>query len=259
MRINADMEALFARLDDLCRMADKGSVAISPFLTPRELHYAQAYLARNGASFFCYGGHAQAERRRVYILPDYVEAEGAQDLAEYGFDADISAVRVTPSGYRSLTHRDYMGSVLGLGIERAVIGDIAVYGDGSAVIFCDSVMSAFLTDSLVKVANDKVRTELVPICDVSVPEKRFADINDTVASPRLDCVVGAICSLSREKAKSAVESGLVEVEFECEERPDREVVPPCTVSVKGYGRFEVLSVSDKTKKGRYRLSAKKYL
>ena len=259
MRINAEIEALFARLDDLCRIADKGTVAISAFLTPREVHYARQYLTHSSKSFFCYGGYTGAERQRIYLLPDYGEADDVGGLSDYGFDADICALRVIPSGYRALTHRDYMGSVLGLGIERAVIGDIAVYEDGSAVIFCDGVMCDFLAQSLVKVANDKVRTECVSREAVCVPPRRFADIVDTVASSRLDCIVGALCSLSREKAKVAVLTGLVEVDFECEERPDRDVVPPCMISVKGYGRFEVRSVNDKTKKGRYRLSAKKYL
>jgi RNA-binding protein YlmH len=84
-------------------------------------------------------------------------------------------------------------------------------------------------------------------------------ISDTVASPRLDCIVGALCSLSREKARATVESGLVELDFEREERPDRTVSAPCIISVRGYGRFRINSVSDMTKKGRYRLNAEKFV
>jgi RNA-binding protein YlmH len=80
-----------------------------------------------------------------------------------------------------------------------------------------------------------------------------------VASSRLDCVVAAVCSLSRERARAVVESGLVELDFECEERADRAINPPCVISVRGFGRFKINSVSDKTKKGRYRLLAQKYL
>ena len=183
MRINSETEALFARLDDLCHVADKGGVAISSFLTPREIYACSQYLTCGGKSFFCYGGYAESERQRIYILPDYVEAGDVQGLEAYGFDAEISAVKVTPSGYRSLTHRDYMGSVLGLGIERAVIGDIVVYEDGSAVIFCDKVMCPFIEENLVKVANDKVRTKEVPICDVSVPERRSPYKRSRMAVP----------------------------------------------------------------------------
>lgn len=260
MRIDEDISALYARLDDLAMSADKGEVARSAFLSPRELHYAQGYLSARGESFFAFGGYCDAERKRIYILPDYMEGvDSPEGLVEYGFDTDISCVRVVPSGYRALTHRDFLGSTLGLGIERTVIGDILVGSDGKADVICDGALADFLAENLCKVANDKVRTSVITLADIEAPERRFAEINDTVASPRLDCIVGALCSLSREKARSAVEAGIVEVNFEGEERPDRDVSAPCTVSVRGYGRYDVLSVSDKTKKGRYRLLAKKYL
>lgn len=260
MRITEDISSLYARLDDLMMAAGRGEVAKSVFLSPRELHYAQGYLRAHGVGFLAFGGYPDAERRRIYIMPDYMETvDNPEGLSEYGFDTDISCVKVVPSGYRSLTHRDFLGSTLGLGLERTVIGDILVRDDGEADIICDSTLSDFLAQNLCKVANDKVHTSVLPLDKIEAPERRFAEINDTVASPRVDCIVGALCSLSREKARCAVESGLVEVNFESEERPDRDVSAPCTVSVRGYGRYEVLSVCDKTKKGRYRLSARKYL
>ena len=84
-------------------------------------------------------------------------------------------------------------------------------------------------------------------------------ISDTVASARLDCIVAAICSLSREKARAAVISGLVEVNFENETAPDKNLSVPAVVSVRGYGKFRINSVSDVTRKGRLRLDADKYL
>lgn len=260
MRITEDIEALYARLDDLVRSADKGEAVRSVFLSPRELHYAQVYLRAHGAPFFAYGGYLDADRKKIYILPDYMgDVDSPNALSDYGFDTGISAVRAVPSGYVALTHRDYMGSVLGLGLERSVIGDILVCEDSDAAIICDTAIADFIAENLCKVGRDKVRATVVPIDELRVPERRFAEIRDTVASARIDCVVGALCSLSREKAKSAVESGLVEVDHECEERPDRDVSAPCTVSVRGYGKYEVVSLADRTKKGRYRLEAKKYL
>ena len=74
-----------------------------------------------------------------------------------------------------------------------------------------------------------------------------------------DCVVAALCSLSREKARVAVVNGLFEVDYEICERPDRTLTAPCTVTVKGYGKFRINSLCDKTKKGRLRLDADKYV
>ena len=235
-------------------------MASSAFLSPRELHFASVYLRRSGMGFVSFGGYDGAERQRIYVLPEYMESvEDVYGLEAFGVLHEISAVKVIPSGYRKLIHRDFLGSVLGLGIERSVIGDILVDDDSTAVIFCDSIMGDFLVSSLCKVANDKVSASLVALDGIQPTERRFAQINDTVASPRIDCIVGALCSISRERAKETVVAGLVEINFEPEERPDRIVEAPALVSVRGYRRHRVVAVSDVTKKGRYRLTAEKFL
>ncbi len=255
-----EFDALYARLDDLSERARRGEVGISDFLSPREQHFAAAYLKRGSLQHIGFGGYAGAERKRIYILPEYIDAaDGIEGLAEFGFEAGICAVKIKPSGFRLLTHRDYLGTVLSLGIERSVIGDILLDARGEAILLCSSEMQAFLLSSIERIANDKVRTSACDVLDITPPERKFEQINDTVASARLDCVVGAICSLSRERAKQAVVGGLVEIDFECEERPDRMVEEGATVSVRGYGRYRINALSDKTRKGRYRLSAEKFI
>ena len=262
MSRNAELDALYARLDDLCARAERGELGVSDFLSPTELHYAEKYLRGASRPYVCFGGYSDAERSRLYIFPEYLEAlASAKELDEYGFSCEICALELRTDGYRTLSHRDYLGSLLGLGIERAVIGDILVLGDKgeAATVFCDSTISAYICEQLSRISSEKVKIRRVPLDEVSVPERRFADISDTVASPRIDCIVAAICSLSREKARCAVEGGLVELDFECEERADKVVSAPCIISVRGYGRYKIDAVNDKTKKGRYRLVARKYL
>lgn len=259
MKKSDDKNVLYARLDDLIAEAQRGELAQSAFLTPKERYFAETYLASCNVRFISFGGYEGAERQKLYILPEYIEdASGVQALAEYGFECEIACVEIAMSGYCELSHRDYMGAVLGLGVERNVIGDIIVGGNG-AFIVCEPVICTFLTQSLKSVGRDKVKVCAVGLDKICAPERRYADISDTVASARIDCVIGALCSLSREKARVAVEAGLVEVNYECEVRPDRVISPPCTVTVRGHGKFDVLSVGEQTKKGRYRLSAKKYL
>ncbi len=260
MKDSQDLKPLYARLDDLRARAQRGEVGMSDFLSPRECRIAEEYLRRAGVHFVCFGGYESAERKRIYILPDYMEtAEDAYALSDFGCETGIVALCMTPSGYRSLSHRDYLGSVLGLGIERDVIGDILVSDDSSATVFCDSAIKEFLLSELVWVSRDKVKVREADIGSLVLPQREYLPINDTVASPRLDCVVGALCSLSRESAKQAVLSGLVELDFLPEERPDRLVDEGTLLSVRGYGRYRVLSLSEKTKKGRYRLCAEKFV
>jgi RNA-binding protein YlmH len=220
-------------------------------------------LNKSGSPFLEWGGYVDAERKRIYVLPEYME--GTEDVSafdEYGFDDGVAAVSITGSGYKKLSHRDFLGSILGLGLQRSVVGDIIMLDDGNipmAAVICDRNAARFLCDTMTKVGTDTVTVRQMALSDISVPEKKFAHINDTLASPRADCVVAALCSLSREKARVAVVNGLLEVEHECCEQPDRTITAPCVVSVRGYGKFRINSLADKTKKGRLRLDADKYI
>jgi len=265
---NGEFEALTARLDDLAEKAERGDVGVSQFLTPREQSLAERYLRKKGIHYNLFGGYDTAERRRLYLLPDYMEGfEGEHTgffedrLSEYGFESYITALRIKGSGYERLKHRDVLGALLGLGIERSVLGDILILDEDSSefVAVCDSAISAYIGNELTFVARDKVKVEPINISEVDIPQRKTQAVNDTVAAPRLDAVVAALCDLSREKARLTVTSGLVEIDFESEERPDSTVSEGAVISVRGYGRFRVISLSDKTRKGRYRLSAEKYV
>ena len=268
-----ELDALYARMEDLCLRAEKGEAVVSSFLSPREHHYACGYLDRRGAQYASLGGFAGAERKRLCLLPDYVdlsaellrdaerERECMEALALYGVSCEICGLRIAGSGYRELTHRDFLGSLLGLGIERSVLGDIVVEADGTsvcAVVACDERIRMFIESELQRVGNDKVRITPVELATYTPPRREYTPIHDTVASERLDCVVAALCNLSREKARAAVCGGLVELNFESEERPDRTVTPPALISVRGFGRYRVLALTDRTRKGRIRLEAEQF-
>ena len=264
-----EIKALIARLEDLVSAAERGELGLTQFLTPRELYIAEDYLTSRGVLYAAYGGYPLAERKRIYIFPDYMEELSAQEsqidfenkISEYGYSTNITPLSVRGSGYRQLTHRDFLGSAIALGVERSIMGDIVLLGDEGreAVIFCDGTISEFFLRELSLVSNDKVRVTVADMSAIELPSKKTAPIHDTVAAPRLDAVVAALCALSREKGRVAVTSGLVELNFEREERPDKAVAAPALISVRGFGRFRVVSLSDKTRKGRFRLEAEKFI
>ena len=257
--VKKEIDELYARLEDIKGCAVRGELGISAFLSPRELHYANAYLSRTGAAFFSFGGYDGAERQRVYILPDYMEGTDYEGLEDFGFSGDTVALMLKGSGFETLSHRMVMGSLLGLGVERSVIGDIIMLDGQSAVVICDATMAEFLLGHWEKVGRDKIRLSKTELGKDFLPKREYETISDTVASARLDCVVAAICRLSREKARAAVLDKTVEVDYECREQPDRELSAPCVISVRGYGKFRIVSLADKTKKGRYRLLAERFL
>ncbi len=260
-----DNSVLFARLDDLCRFARQGILGSSCFLSPRELHFATRHLEGVGFShrFIEWGGFDGAERRKIFLLPDYIDgACEYKELFDYGFEDELALICVRGSGYKKLSHRDFLGSVLNLGLQRTVIGDILVSeqeGIPRATLVCEASVADFIVSELTRVGGDTVKAEKMSFDELMIPQKRFQNIRDTVASARADCIVSALCSLSREKARAVVADGLVEIDYEPEERPDRTVAAPCIFTVRGYGKFRINSVSEQTKKGRYRLDADKYL
>ena len=265
---NDSEELLEARIGDALEKCRRGSVAVLPYLSPRGRNRAERELSRRGESAraWFFGGYGEAERVCLFLLPDYLVDLLERPIAEYDRESmegilgeelsfAVSSILVRGSRYRVLSHRDYLGSVLGLGIERDAIGDIAVQNAHEAVIFCSESMADFLCATLEKVATDTVR------CSRYTPDASFTDgrtyapVNDTVASARLDCVVAALTGQSREEAQRSVRSGTVEVNFEPEERVDVQVEPPAWISVRGYGRFRLRSFDGETKKGRLRMRA----
>ena len=272
-----DIRLLCSRLEDLCRRGERGEAAVSPYLTPREAKYARAHLSarlRAGTAVL-WGGYPEAERARVMILPDYTEGlvdpealatDPAAVLASAGLDdlactlrEAVCPILVRGSGFRELTHRDYLGSVLGLGLERDAIGDILIPDAHSAILLTDTRVGDFLTTQLEKVSADTVKVSRFPVGEPLQGTRRLQPIADTVASERLDCVGAALCNLSREKAQTAVKSGIVELDYEACEACDTTVEAPAVISVRGYGKFAVHAFDGTTRKGRIRLTAGKYI
>lgn len=272
-----DIRLLLSRLDDLVRVGGRGEAAVSSFLTPREAKYARAHLSArvSAGTAVLWGGYPEAERVRVVILPDYTEglvdaaalaSDPAAVLSDAGLDDVAETVRgavcpilVKGSGFRELSHRDYLGSILGLGLERDAIGDILIPDSHSAILLTDTRVGDFLTTQMEKVATDTVKVSRLPEGTALTGTRRLQPVNDTVASERLDCVVAALCNLSREKAQMAVRSGLVELDYEAVEACDTTVEAPAVISVRGFGKFAVHSFDGTTRKGRVRLVAGKYM
>ena len=268
---------LLSRLDDLVKKSGRGEAAVSPYLTPREAKYARLHLSSrvSAGTAVLWGGYPEAERVRVVILPDYTEGlvdptalvsdpeaaltdAGLDDLAETIRGA-VCPVQVRGSGFRELSHRDYLGSVLGLGLERDAIGDILMPDAHSAILLTDSRVGDFLTTQMEKVATDTVKVSRLPEGIALTGTRRLQPITDTVASERLDCVVAALCNLSREKAQMAVKAGLVELDYEAVEDCSATVEAPAVISVRGFGKFAVHNFDGTTRKGRIRLVAGKYM
>ena len=145
---------LYARLCDMLTRAMRGEPVFGNFLSPADAAFAKRVLRELNAEdgFLLYGGYDGAERLIPIILPDYVSdypgtaEEKVKTLFADELTCAVCAVKIKGSGYRALTHRDYLGSLLSLGIERDRLGDIVTDGDFSAVVFCSCCLKIAIVD-----------------------------------------------------------------------------------------------------------------
>ena len=253
-------ERLIDRAAELLDRARRGEITYTRFLTPGE----QKRVMRLGGveEMHPWGGYDGAERRRIFFLPPYLasmeEPYRTECLTE-AFADSVLALEVKGSGYRELLHRDFLGALLHLGVERDAIGDVCVTAPDRAILFCDRVMADFFCETLDRVANDAVRVSVITLPPEFDGGRKFAAVSDTAASPRADAVVAALANLPREKAQALFREGMVEIDYEPEGRPDRTVTEGAVIVIRGVGKFIVRSLSDKTRKGRFRLLADRYI
>ncbi len=263
----SEFNILISRISDFVRSSQTGELSVSSFLSPSEAAVAKMILSQkkvaHRAVFF--GGYPEAERQRLFLLPFYTDdfdGNAKQKLYEYFSDElseNLQALIIKGSGYRELSHRDYLGSVLSLGIERDALGDIVLLDGNSAVIFCSAKIGEFFKASLEKIANDTVSVADFEIKNDFSAHIEYKRINDTVASNRLDCVVSALTGLSREKAQELIKKELCQLNYITECRCDRALEAPCVLTLRGYGKYILREFDGFTKKGRLKMSADKYI
>ena len=230
----------------------RGIVGFTDFLDLYEIHMIHSVNWReHGVSLCLSGGYDTAERQMAAFLPDALSYEW-----EYPF----SCVRIralAPKFSADLSHRDYLGAVLGLGIERRVIGDILV-GEKEAFLFCENSMIGFLQAELTSVGRTSVT---VSVCTDpgDIPRPREEEITGTVASPRLDAVIALAFRGSRSSLLPLIEEGRVFVNGRQIPSNGYTLNSGDLISVRGFGKFRFDGLISKTKKGRNLVRLYRYI
>ena len=218
------------------------------FTTERETHYLQLLSA---ASICPSPSEAQTINDS---LPEKLE-----DVQENDFlSSFVHPLLLEGSGFRALSHRDWLGSLMSLGIKREILGDITVWDDFHAVVFCQTKSTAYLISELKKAGRDAVRAVPCRLPEGFVPRQQYAPVTGTVASPRADGVIRTLCNISRDDAMAMIQRGLVELNYDPIEKTDVSVAAGDIISVRGYGKFKIDEIGRPTQRGRMHLAARKY-
>ena len=247
---------LLAKVLDRAKQArDRNIPAATDFLSPQQQMMSLDLLRLAGISETDYvlsGGFDGAERKLILFLPDWLDA----DTAESEFP--IRCLRAAFREEDKLNHRDFLGSLMGMGIVREKLGDILVSPDSADLVVLDTV-AEFLLQSWNSAGRAKLRVSEIEPGHLHIPEVKCQEVRDTVSSLRLDAVASTGFKLARGKAADLVTSGRVQVNWRECTKPDKLLVAGDTVSARGFGKFVLAEVGGMTRKGRTSILIKRYI
>ena len=223
------------------------------FLTPHERGIAERVISCFGTPpHRITGGYDAAERCVLLCLPDYMQPQGPEEE-----DLPFGAIRVNWGHGAVLTHRDILGSLMAQGIRRDVLGDLLIGPEGCDVIVMKECMP-FLRDNWLSAGRVGLHPREIPLADLHIPCGDGKTVQDTVASLRMDAVLGSGFSLSRGRAAALIEAGRVSLNgCECL-KPDRQLAEGDILSVRGMGRLILREVGGVSKKGRLRIVMERF-
>ncbi len=246
-----DDRLILARAEDNLFSARKNfCVKTLGFLNPHQRAYLLNNLEIGTDTEVIYdGGYDDAERVLIVAVPE---------ISFYDRDEFISVVKITGRDMETLNHRDYLGSLMGLGITRENIGDIITSDDGASV-FVKPEIASYIDSNLEKIGRHGVKTVICPCSEADIAPPAFKDINGTVSSLRLDAVLSFALGISRKSASDLINSELVMVNFRQASSQTLNLEENDLISARGYGRFRVKSIGTLTRKGRISITVSKFL
>ena len=246
------MDSFFiAHLQDLAdRSRNRNCYTFSDFLNPEE----QSILLQNKkklSPFSLFGGTEGTERQMARF--------GSEETLGYQQEFPIVCLLVSPKNRKfadSLSHRDFLGTLMGTGIERSQIGDIVIR-ENEAYVFVNEKIVPYLCEELQTV---KHTTVCCSVCEKLPGGTLFQTetVRRIAASERLDCIIGAIWHASRSEAGNWITAKKVFVNGAQCENNSAVIKPYDVISVRGKGKFRYVGVEGNTKKGRISFAAEIY-
>lgn len=263
MRLTKEEQIVYGHFNDLYQFANKrGRPVFSDFIGLNEMElmyklFEEKNIPENYVTMF--GGYKDAERKMVCFLPE----AGYSELTENDFP--IECVKISPVNKKfcdTLTHRDFLGTVMGIGIERNQVGDIVVKKEdtGSACsgyVFCCKDKVPLLLD-IQKVRHTSVKTKTVDGAYLSLIQE-YKDIHGSVSSMRLDAVAAVAVKMSRSKCLLLIKDGNVHINGRLCTENSKILCDGDIISISGYGKYRIEASQSTTKKGRYHITVKQYV
>jgi RNA-binding protein YlmH len=225
---------------------DTYSPKLTGFLDPRQQRIVESLVGSSGLLVESHGAFLEAERRRLLIYPDYYVPE-MDDYRVAMFDVKYA------SKFLSLDHKDILGSMMSLGIDRSKFGDIRLGDDEVQFVVADELKD-YMTANFLSIGKAKVTVEesthpedWIESTDIWTEEMHI------VSSLRLDVVTAALVNIARPKAASLIHGGNVKVNWAVRDQPAFELQESDMLSIRGSGRFKLVAIEGRTRKDKIKL------
>ncbi len=234
-----------------CRKTNQ--IVITDFMDPYQKKITESVVSLiDDLNFHFWGGFEGAEREALFVCPDFLEP---LDL-EWG--DYFTAFCITVNGWEKLTHRDYLGALMGLGIKREKTGDILVIkGKAHFVVFNE--IADYISYNLTKISKENVHLEKVELSDLCTNETKTKELSATVASLRIDCIASVGFGISRSKITDLIKAKKLNLNWEQVDNNAKNVKQGDTLSLRGKGRVVLETVGNISKKGRIFINIKRFI
>jgi len=267
MDLPKEEHILYRHFDDLMKLADRRNIPVfSDFAGLNETGLMYKLLEDKGITgemarnyVVTFGGYPGAERKMICFLPDSSYNIKLQE------DFPIECIKISPVNAKfcdPLTHRDFLGSVMNIGIKRDQIGDIIIKREGEGgllcgYVFCRRDKTPLLTD-ITRIRHTAVRAEVTD-GTLLAHGQEYKDIPGSVSSLRLDAIASVAIKTSRSKCLALVKEGNIFLNGRCCTEGSRNISDGDIISIRGYGKYKIELSQSVTKKGRYHITVKQYI
>ena len=223
-------------VNDYLNRVKTNGITLTKFLDETEI--STLYQQHKNYHLYFEGGFSDAERKRAIISTDDVDIDWSS------FEIAILLIKPLDS-QNQITHRHVLGTILALGLNRNMIGDIIMGQD--IYVFTTSQMSTYIKDNLTKINNTLVDVTIIEKQDFTYSSKEQETLIN-VSSFRLDAIIAKCLNISRNKAAELIEKGLVFINhIECQNCA-KNVKEQDVISIRHFGRIEIGELSHLTKK-----------
>lgn len=176
----------------------------------------------------------------------------------YNMEYPIRVIKITnKSNFSNLKHKDYLGGLLSLGIERNTIGDIVIRNESAYVPVVEDIY-LYILNNLNKIGKSPVDVKLIEQFD-EIPKSEFEEFIINVSSLRLDSIIAKICNVSRSKAIDLIESSRILLNYSKVNDKSKEITDGSRLTIRGNGKYIIGNIVGETKSGKQKVQIRKYI